>query len=113
MIREEYSTALTHPVWHNETARAKLLSSRESEVFVLLAHGSSNRSIARQLQITERTAKAHVARIMTKLGVESRLQAGLVSYAYQLAQRGCPLTRSSGCVCLDADCNSYQKVATY
>nr|AHE14866.1 putative two-component regulator [uncultured bacterium] len=60
-----------------------LLSVREFEVFLLLGSGNSNRSIATTLRITERTVKAHVARIMNKIGVESRLQAGLVAYAYQ------------------------------
>lgn len=74
--------------WHEEIARVTLLSSREFQVLCLLGNGSSNRGIARHLRITERTAKAHVARIMAKLGVESRLQAGLVSYAYQLTVLG-------------------------
>ncbi|MFE2336741.1 response regulator transcription factor [Streptomyces coelicoflavus] len=72
------------PSWTQEAARASLLTPREIEVFFLLGAGSSNRSIATKLGITERTVKAHVARIMNKVGVESRLQAGLVAYAYQL-----------------------------
>ncbi|MFF3226950.1 response regulator transcription factor [Nocardia suismassiliense] len=86
--RHNSSAEARPPAWHNEAARAALLSSRENEVFWLLGSGRSNRAIAAQLQITERTVKAHVARIMAKLGVESRLQAGLVSYAYQLATQG-------------------------
>ncbi|MFI9402170.1 response regulator transcription factor [Nocardia sp. NPDC052316] len=85
---EDCSIEVAPPTWHDETARAALLSSREIQVFRLLGSGRSNRAIAGQLQITERTVKAHVARIMAKVGVESRLQAGLVSYAYQLAQQG-------------------------
>ncbi|QIS10439.1 response regulator transcription factor [Nocardia arthritidis] len=87
LVRQDCSTEDTPPTWHNETARAALLSSREIQVFWLLGNGQSNRAIAGRLQITERTVKAHVARIMAKLGVESRLQAGLVSYAYQLARQ--------------------------
>ncbi|MER5872375.1 LuxR C-terminal-related transcriptional regulator [Streptomyces sp. NPDC002044] len=71
--------------WHEEVAKVTLLSDREFQVFRLLGNGSSNRGIARNLRITERTAKAHMSQIMAKLGVESRLQAGLVSYTYQLA----------------------------
>ncbi|MER5539957.1 helix-turn-helix transcriptional regulator [Streptomyces mirabilis] len=71
--------------WHEELAKVALLSDREFQVFRLLGVGSSNRGIARHLRITERTAKAHMSQIMAKLGVESRLQAGLVSYTYQLA----------------------------
>ncbi|MFF1916385.1 response regulator transcription factor [Streptomyces sp. NPDC058239] len=70
--------------WAQEAERASLLTPREIEVFFLLGAGSSNRSIATKLGITERTVKAHVARIMNKVGVESRLQAGLVAYAYQI-----------------------------
>ncbi|MCP9624663.1 LuxR C-terminal-related transcriptional regulator [Nocardia otitidiscaviarum] len=88
LVRQDCLIDTTHSRWQNETARAALLSSREIQVFWLLGNGRSNRAIAGQLQITERTVKAHVARIMAKLGVESRLQAGLVSYAYQLAQHG-------------------------
>jgi len=70
--------------WHTELKRVSSLTCREMEVFLLLGIGYSNRNIARGLDVTEHTAKAHVARILEKLGVESRLQAGLVSYAYQL-----------------------------
>ncbi|MFJ2868447.1 response regulator transcription factor [Kitasatospora sp. NPDC087314] len=73
--------------WDSEAERAALLTPREVEVFFLLGMGSSNRTIATKLGITERTVKAHVARIMSKIGVESRLQAGLAAYAYQKASQ--------------------------
>jgi DNA-binding CsgD family transcriptional regulator len=77
--------------WEKARTKITLLSPREIEVFFLLGIGYSNRNIAIKLRITERTVKAHVARIMAKLGVESRLQAGLVSYAHQLTlQRDVP-----------------------
>jgi DNA-binding NarL/FixJ family response regulator len=53
------------------------LTTREREVLVLLGAGSPNRLIARSLGTSERTAKAHVSRILTKLGVASRLEAAL------------------------------------
>ena len=85
------------PTWHEEVGRAALLSSREAEVFFLLGTGKSNRAIAWKLQITERTVNAHVAQIMAKLRVESRLQAGLASYAYQLTlQCRVPWQQGSG-----------------
>jgi len=59
------------------------LTSRESEVLMLLAAGQCNKTIARQLQIAVGTVKAHVKAIMGKLGASSRTQA--VSVA---AQRG-------------------------
>lgn len=76
-------------IWHLEVARVVLLSARESEVFLLLGKGKSNRYIAGILSITERTVKAHVARIMTKLCVESRLQAGLVAYSHRMLHQQC------------------------
>jgi DNA-binding NarL/FixJ family response regulator len=63
--------------------RIPLLSGRETEVFSLLAGGASNRTISALLRITERTVKAHVAQILSKLDVESRMQAGIVAFAWQ------------------------------
>jgi DNA-binding NarL/FixJ family response regulator len=57
------------------------LSEREVEVLGLIARGLSNREIARELFVTEGTAKAHVSRIMSKTGVDRR--AGLVRYAIE------------------------------
>ncbi|MEU7662299.1 helix-turn-helix domain-containing protein [Streptomyces lincolnensis] len=55
------------------------LTDRERQVFSLLANGPSNRIIAKQLDIAERTVKAHVTNLMRKLEVESRLEAALLS----------------------------------
>lgn len=70
--------------WDAVLARVGLLSDREVDVFRLLAKGASNRTIATRLAVTERTAKAHVAGILSKLDVESRLQAGIVGYAWEI-----------------------------
>jgi DNA-binding CsgD family transcriptional regulator len=59
--------------------RLDRLSPRELEVFKLLRDGPSNREIATALNISERTAKAHVASILEKLSVNSRLQVCMVS----------------------------------
>lgn len=59
------------------------LTRRESEVLGLLAEGSCNKEVARRLNITLSTVKAHVKAIMAKLEVSSRTHA--VSIA---AQRG-------------------------
>jgi two-component system, NarL family, response regulator LiaR len=53
------------------------LSERETEVLRLVAGGYANKTIARELGITERTVKAHVGSILAKLGLESRTQAAL------------------------------------
>ena len=51
------------------------LSLRQLEVLRLLGEGYTNKQIARALDITERTAKAHVAAIFEALAVDNRTQA--------------------------------------
>jgi NarL family two-component system response regulator LiaR len=53
------------------------LTERETEVLRLLAQGQSNKQIARNLHIAEKTVKTHVSNILSKLGVQSRTQATL------------------------------------
>jgi DNA-binding NarL/FixJ family response regulator len=57
------------------------LSPREVEVLRLLATGQTNRAIARQLSIAEKTVARHVSNIFDKLGVSTRTAA--VSHAHQ------------------------------
>jgi two-component system, NarL family, response regulator LiaR len=52
-----------------------VLSEREMEVLRLVAKGARNKEIARQLYITEKTAKAHVSNILAKLGASDRTEA--------------------------------------
>ena len=54
------------------------LTDREKEVASTLATGASNKEIARSLDITERTVKAHVGSVLEKLQVRDRLQLSLV-----------------------------------
>jgi NarL family two-component system response regulator LiaR len=53
------------------------LTGRETEVLKLLARGQANKQIASSLYVSEKTVKAHVSAILTKLGVQSRTQAAL------------------------------------
>jgi DNA-binding NarL/FixJ family response regulator len=53
------------------------LTSRQKKVLRLLAKGLSNKHIARELQISEITVKAHVSLILKKLGVANRVQAAM------------------------------------
>jgi DNA-binding NarL/FixJ family response regulator len=53
------------------------LSPRENEVLRLLAGGRTNKDMARELNIGEKTVKTYVSRILGKLGVQSRTQAAL------------------------------------
>ena len=50
------------------------LTTREREIVLLIAQGKSNRAIAEELVISEKTAERHVANILSKLGFHSRTQ---------------------------------------
>jgi len=58
-----------------ENIGKEMLSEREMDVLRRLADGDRNRDIALQLAISEQTVKAHVVRIMAKLGARDRTQA--------------------------------------
>ena len=60
------------------SAWRRSLTAREQEAAVLLARGASNKEIARQLDITERTVKSHVSAMLEKLCVRDRLQLALI-----------------------------------
>ena len=53
------------------------LSPREREILGCLAHGDSNKEIARTLDLAESTVKIHVQNIFKKLGMTSRVQVAL------------------------------------
>lgn len=72
----------TKPLVHNATETAesamKLLTAREQQTALEAAKGLSNKEIARVLDITERTVKAHISKVYEKLGVKDRLQLALM-----------------------------------
>lgn len=56
---------------------APQLTDREREVLELVTHGLSNKLIARELGITERTVKAHLTTVFQRIGVSDRVQAAM------------------------------------
>jgi DNA-binding NarL/FixJ family response regulator len=58
-------------------APAAELSDREREVLLLVAEGLSNKLIARRLDISEKTVKAHLTSVFRQIGVTDRTQAAL------------------------------------
>ena len=55
------------------------LTPREREVLTHITAGRSNREIARALQVSEKTVKAHVSSVLAKLGVQDRTQAAVLA----------------------------------
>jgi len=70
----------------HESARERLatLSDREHEVALAVGRGLTNAEIATELYMSVATVKAHVSRLLTKLGVDNRVQIALL---VQEAQR--------------------------
>ncbi len=60
------------------------LTPRETEVLRGIASGQSNSEIAESLVITPGTAKIHVARVLAKLGVRTRVQAAIHAHRHGL-----------------------------
>lgn len=59
--------------------QAQRLTAREQDVLELIVGGRSNKRIALELGIAEKTVKAHVSRVLAKLGVADRTQAALLA----------------------------------
>jgi DNA-binding NarL/FixJ family response regulator len=56
------------------------LTGREIEVLELMARGLSNTELAERFQVSQATVKTHVARILSKLQVQNRVQAVIAAY---------------------------------
>lgn len=72
-VRRQYSIP--------DSSNTRRLTERENEVLTLVARGLTNEAIAKKLFISTRTVKAHMSRILRKLGVKGRTQAAI--YALQ------------------------------
>lgn len=71
--RPSLSTASTLP----SAGKLDMLTPREREIAYLVSSGASNKLIARQLDISDRTVKAHLSAIFQKLGIPDRLRLAL------------------------------------
>src|ERR1700733_11971226 len=63
------------------------LTARERDVLALIAGGRSNKRIALELGISEKTVKAHVGHVLAKLGVTDRTQAAVLAVENGLIRR--------------------------
>jgi DNA-binding NarL/FixJ family response regulator len=71
-----------------EARPATELTPREREVLLMVAEGLPNKLIARRLEISEATVKAHLTRIFERIGVSDRTQAALWAERHRLGARG-------------------------
>jgi LmbE family N-acetylglucosaminyl deacetylase/DNA-binding CsgD family transcriptional regulator len=81
-LRSRGEESLADFAWLDRAAsRIKTLTGQQYRVLMLLGSGLDNAAIARAIGRTERTVKLHVSEVLRRLGVETRLQAGIVAYA--------------------------------
>ncbi|MGY0386335.1 response regulator [Nocardioides sp. WG-D5] len=78
VLREVVTRRRTQPV--TAARGTELLTTRELDILLHLAEGMSNEEIAQALVLEVSTVKSHLARMMPKLGVKSRLQAAVWAY---------------------------------
>jgi DNA-binding NarL/FixJ family response regulator len=55
------------------------LSPRERDILVLIGDGLTNREIGKRLYLSEKTVKNHISRLLSKLGVQRRVQAAVLA----------------------------------
>ncbi|MEV6521398.1 response regulator transcription factor [Longispora sp. NPDC051575] len=65
--------------------RLAVLTERELEILALVGTGASNAEIGQRLFLGEGTVKAHVSRILTKLGCANRVQAAVLAHEARLS----------------------------
>ena len=76
LINSMASGGMTETV--REAPELQRLTERERQIVAVLAEGASNKIIARKLDITERTVKAHLTSIFEKTGTHDRLELALL-----------------------------------
>lgn len=82
-----FGSVYAEPHWRPALDRVGRLTPREQETFLLLAEGLSNEAMAQRLHVSERTVRAHLAAVMGKLELGSRLTVCLASYTFLLERR--------------------------
>jgi len=60
------------------------VTEREKQVLKMLVAGLSNKEIGRPLGIVERTVKAHIAKMMRKVGVHNRIELSVHAVTHSL-----------------------------
>ena len=71
--------SLRGPAAHPEDERLAALTEREHAVLELIGEGLTNREIGKRLYLSEKTVKNHISRLLSKLGVERRVQAAVIA----------------------------------
>ncbi|MGZ4673330.1 MAG: response regulator [Ilumatobacteraceae bacterium] len=82
---EAFSATHTRPA-RSSAAEIERLSTREREVFDLVAAGHTNAAIAAELQIGDSTVKTHLNRILSKLNLRDRVHAVIYAYEHHLVE---------------------------
>jgi DNA-binding NarL/FixJ family response regulator len=91
IIDPTVAAALIHALSERPPAAAGALddlTARERDVLALIAQGRSNKRIAFELGISEKTVKTHVGHVLAKLDVADRTQAALLAVKAGLVEHG-------------------------
>jgi DNA-binding NarL/FixJ family response regulator len=78
---------VTRPAARSATPSPVHFTTREKEVLRLLVAARSNREIAKNLGIEERTVKAHIAKLMRKVGVENRIALSIHAITHSIVTK--------------------------
>ena len=91
-VAERVAERLRRPAAEDE--RMARLTGQERKILALIADGLTNRQIANELHLAEKTVKNYVSNLLAKLGMERRTQAAV--FAARLGTESGPSLRSDG-----------------